>query len=109
MAKDVQDIILDILRRLELAMDEEKPDFTDIKANAFGISEIRWTRILQMMDEKGLASGIKFTPWAGQTFPGVKFMDLRITLRGIEYLADNTTTAKVIKAAKFLKDVIPGL
>ena len=33
----------------------------------------------------------------------------RITLAGLSYLSENSTTSKVINAAKFLKDVIPGL
>lgn len=33
----------------------------------------------------------------------------RITLAGLSYLSGNSTTSKVINAAKFLKDVIPGL
>ncbi|HDK7179298.1 TPA: dihydrolipoyl dehydrogenase [Clostridium botulinum] len=103
------DIIYKILSRLDKAMDEENSDLSDISFEALEISEIKWVRILQMMVERGLIDGVEFIDFCGQSYPSVKFMDIRITLEGIEYLMDNSTQAKLFRAAKELKDFIPGL
>lgn len=103
------DIIIKILKRLEVAMDEDDPDFSDIQPGGLEISDIKWVRIFQMIYERGLIDGVDFTHFIGQEHPEVSFNDLRITLSGLEYLADNTSTAKLIKAAKLLKDTIPGI
>ncbi|WP_257279273.1 YjcQ family protein [Clostridium botulinum] len=97
------------MSRLDNAMDEEDADLSDIKYEVLEISELKWTRILQMMTERGLIDGVEFVKTIGCKYPDVKFMDPRITLEGIEYLADNSTQAKLFRAAKELKDFIPGL
>ncbi len=109
MAKDTIDIIMIILRRLEIAMDEESPDFEDISANNLEVSEMKFSRILEMMQESGLIDGIHFSRTLSNPIPEPVFIEPRITLTGIQYLADNSTVAKVVKAAKLFKDIIPGI
>lgn len=102
-------VIYKILERLEKAMDEEEFDWHEIDHRAFGISELKWTRIIQLMLERGLIDGFSLINTMGRTYPGVKPIDPRITFEGLEYLAENSNTAKIINAAKLLKDTIPGL
>ncbi|WP_352404523.1 YjcQ family protein [Sporanaerobacter acetigenes] len=106
---DTIKVIYKMLERLEKAMDEERFDWHEIDHEAFGISELKWTRIILLMQERGLIDGFSLVHMMGQTYPGIKPIDPRITFEGLEYLAENSNTAKIINVAKLLKDTIPGL
>lgn len=104
------DVIIRILEELDLKLDDNNPDFSNIKAESLGISQNRWSFILEMMQDSGLIKGVTFTRGGNNRAPLMTHIDnMKITLRGILYLEENTTINKVIKAAKLLKDTIPGL
>jgi len=105
-----QEIIYKILEVLDEALDQNNPDFSSIKHENLGISKERWSYALEMMQDAGLIKGVVFVRGGNNRAPINSFIDnMNITLNGIMYLADNSTSAKVYKAAKMLKDVIPGL
>ncbi|NLE25808.1 MAG: dihydrolipoyl dehydrogenase [Clostridiaceae bacterium] len=105
-----EQLILTILKKLDDSLDENNPDFSDLTSEKLGISKYRRSYILEMMQEAGLIKGVNFVKGGNDRAPNMVLLDnMQITLRGVMYLADNTTTAKIVKAAKLLKDVIPGI
>lgn len=103
------DVIQAILEYLDNCMDDERVDITPIKHEALGITEPRWGRIIEIMQEENLIGGFHESTFAGVTFPQFKAIDPRITLNGIRFLADNSNMAKIIRAAKEIKSIIPGI
>lgn len=108
-ALPTEELIYKILGWLEKTMDEDKPNYEEIHHKALGITKNRWKHIMLMLKEEGLVDGISTQTDGNNRLPIVTILNARITLKGIRYLAENSTTAKIIAAAKLLKDVIPGL
>ena len=99
-------IIYKILKTLERAMDLEDFDFQSIQSKALGISEQRWSHIMEMLLDEGFLKGVSITRDAtGNTF--TSFAYPRITLKGLEYLSENAVMKRMYKAAKGLVDLIP--
>ena len=97
-----------ILRQLEKDMDHSQPCLEKIDHEALGVSETRWTRYIQMMLECGYIADAKVI----MTYYGELRCDcqnMRITLKGLEYLQENSTMQKLYKAAKGIKEVVPGM
>lgn len=105
---DTMKVIYNILERLEKAIDEEDFNWEEIGPEVFEISEIKWYRIIEIMINKSLITGISINRSLDGQY-GASVYDPRITFEGLEYLAENSNTAKIINAAKLLKDTIPGL
>lgn len=106
---DTMKAIYKILEGLEKSLDEENFDFQLIEHDAIGISECKWNRLITILQNEGLIEGFKGLQFSGNRFPEYKMISPAITFEGIIYLSENSNTAKVINAAKFLKDVIPGM
>lgn len=63
-----------------------------------------------MMQDAGLIKGVEFQHGGNDRAPIMVWIEhMNITLSGIMFLAENSTINKVVKAAKLLKDTIPGL
>ncbi len=100
--------IYQILKTLESALDDEKLDMERISPQTLGISKRRQERYLEMMEEVGLIKGLSIKVYMDGS-KIVKTDDLQITLKGLEYLTENTLMKKAYKLAKGIKDVIPVL
>lgn len=100
--------IYKILQALETAMDLPEFDLEQIGAEALGVSNERWVRYLEMMLDMGLIKGISLQRNVTGTYRVID-EDVRITLKGLEYLQENSFMKKVFKAAKGIKDVTPML
>lgn len=95
-----------ILRYLEKAMDYDEADMDFISASALGLSERRWTAIMEMLVKEGYIDGLTVTRSRdGDVVLSVN--DPRITLRGLEYLNENSLMQKAAKLAKGIADMIP--
>ena len=95
-----------MLRTLERAMDAEEFDYTSIGAKALGISEPRWGHLIEMLIDEGYVKGIHLERDAGGNIvTSVAYP--RITLKGLEYLSENTLMKQANKAAKGIADLIP--
>lgn len=95
-----------ILSALEKAMD--LPDFKidDIGPEVLNVSHERWKRYLEMMTDVGYIKGPKFQKnILGQT--EMIAADVRITLKGLEYLQENSIMRRAYNAAKGIVDLIP--
>ncbi|MFE6167025.1 YjcQ family protein [Viridibacillus arvi] len=108
MSNDTLDVILAILKYLDESMDEERIDFSKVNAEALGVNEPRYNRILSMMIDEGYVTGLTAVPIAGQTYVSYKAIDPRPTMYGIQTLNENTMTAKAVRIAKGIKEFIPG-
>lgn len=88
-------IIYKILKALESALDYEDFDIEEISHEKLKITYNRWVSILIMLFENGYISGISIRNALGRKLPQIKINNIRITLKGLEYLQENS----VIKRA----------
>lgn len=93
-----------ILTALEKAMDLPEFDINQIGYEALGVSKERWSRYIEMMADVGYIKGVR----VGYNINGdtiVEPHDMRITLKGLEYLQENSIMAKIQKAAQGITKV----
>ena len=99
-------IIYKILSVLEKSMDLENVDIERISSNNLGISQQRWNKYMEMLLDAGYIIGVTIQKYVtGET--NVDAEDIRITLKGLEYLSENSIMQKMYKAAKGITDLIP--
>nr|DAG66071.1 MAG TPA: YjcQ protein [Caudoviricetes sp.] len=97
--------IYKILRALEKAMDYPEFELSQIDYNKLEISKERWARYLEMMADIGYIKGIRvYKDITGETV--VDNDDIRITLKGLEYLTENSIMQRIYKTTKGIKDII---
>lgn len=97
-----------ILSALEEAMDYPEFDISQIDAEVLGVSNERWSRYIEMMADVGYIKGVTIKrDITGAT--RISGRDIRITLKGLEYLQENSMMRKMYNAAKGIKDVVPAL
>lgn len=96
-----------ILSALEEAMDRPTFNVEEIGPDVLGVSEERWARYLEMMSDVGYIKGVTIT---SQLRMGtvVQARNIRITLKGLEYLQENSIMRRLYKAAKGITEMIPG-
>ena len=88
-----------ILSALEKAMDYPQFDTDQIGHEALGVTQERWGRYMEMMADAGYIKGVEIQRFiTGKT--SVDARDIRITLKGLEYLQENGIMRKRYKAAK---------
>jgi hypothetical protein len=98
-------IIYRILKILENAMDVEEFDAAALSPDALGISHARRNAIMEMLIAEGYIAGAVVVRSLGGR--GIKLSDVRITLKGLEYLNDNSVMKKAAAIAKGIADLIP--
>ena len=96
-----------ILSELEKAMDDNECDISKFDHEQLGVSYNRWIKYIQMMQEAGYIKGaeIKINLYDDILFDG---SEMEITLKGLEYLTENSIMQRIYKAAKGIKDITPG-
>ncbi len=100
------DTIYKILAILKNSMDGYEFDRRLLSAEHLGISSARRTALLRMLVEEGYIKGIAFDESAGGDIVE-SIARPRITLKGLEYLEDNTLMKKAYRAAKGIRDLLP--
>ncbi|MBR1561594.1 MAG: YjcQ family protein [Ruminococcus sp.] len=94
-----------ILSALEKAMDYPEFDIDQIGSGRLGVSEERWARYIEMMSDVGYIKGVRvYEDITGET--RVENNGIRITLKGLEYLQENSIMKKIYNAAKGIKEII---
>lgn len=87
-------------------MDLPEFDIEHIGHKRLNISQERWSRYFEMMIDTGLIKGVLLSSdITGQTV--IEDQGIRITLKGLEYLQENSFMKKAYKMAKGIKDVMP--
>lgn len=95
-----------ILRALESSMDDIEFDGERISANALGITRERRDSLLAMLAEAGYVDGVAVRYYDNERAVVVGPRP-RITLKGLEYLADNSAMARAARAARGIRDMLP--
>ena len=96
------------LKALEASMDLDAANVDMFNAEKLGVSQNRWNRYIEMMYDVGYIKGIQITKYVDGTTM-VDCDDIEITLKGLEYLQENSIMQKIYKAAKGVKDITPGI
>lgn len=101
-------IIYRILKYLEEHLGEEPLDIDKISHERLGISFARWEALLRMMQEEGYIKGLVYEQTTSDSSPHVVMpIRPRITIKGLEYLEDNSLMKKAANALKTIKEIIP--
>ena len=98
-------IIYKILHVLEKAMDIEEFDVSDISAESLNISVPRWNSLMEILSDEGFVKGITVHHhMSGETVTVVS--KPVITLKGLEYLHENSLMKKAANIAKGISEII---
>ena len=103
--KDFQ-IIYRILRILQKSMDMEDFDKESLSPELLDLSEPKWCRIMAILINEGYISGAQTWNSADQGYPRVALTRPEITLRGLEYLEENSFMKKAADMAKGIIDIV---
>ncbi len=98
-------VIYKILKRLEKAMDYDEFDIEQISAENLGINKNRWCKIMEMLVQSGYIQGFNIKYGLNNNVIITKD-NLRITLRGLEYLSENSLMKRAANIAKGVKEII---
>lgn len=100
-------VIYKVLDFFEKNMDNESVDMDAISHEKLGITENRWINIMKMMEDNEYIEGITIRKSIdGMTTIG--YCNPAITLKGLEYLKENSTMKKMYNFFKGVKEVTPG-
>lgn len=96
-------VIYRILKALEAAPDCESFDAEEqISAERLGVTKPRLYALFSMLSQEGYITGVRERRFPGEQYPQADIRDIRITLKGLEYLSENSLMKK---AACLLKEV----
>lgn len=97
-----------ILSALEKAMDFPEFDIEQINHNALGVSPERWARYIEMMADVGYVKDVEIhRNVLGETI--INYKNMRITLKGLEYLQENSFMRKAFNVVHGLVDTYSNL
>ena len=99
-------VIYKILKHLEKSLDFEEPDHTPIEAESLKITEPKWARLMKMLVDDGYIKGVLVANYPEMSYPLVKLVNPTITLKGIEYLKENSLMKKASDLAKGIAEII---
>ena len=99
-------VMYKVLKFLESAMKVEEFPLEQFNGASFRVSDQYFKDILKMLTDDGYVKGIVFTPILGQTGLGMKCRMPEITIKGLEYLQENSMMKKAANIAKGIIDVI---
>lgn len=99
-------IIYKYLRVLEKAMDYDELDTDLIKPEALGTTKNRLDSIIAMLVNDGYVKGYYIKQYLDQDQLTVFAQKPAITLKGLEYLKENSMMQKAANAAKGIIDII---
>ena len=98
-------VIYRILKYLEKAMDYDEVDIDFISAETLGLTKQRWTAIMEMLEKEGYITGVSVKRSAhGEILLSVS--GIRITLKGLGYMQENSLMQKAANIAKGVVDII---
>lgn len=99
--------IYKILKHLESMMDCEYTDISEISNERLGITRERWEQILILLQKEGYIDGIAISKSLSDDKSHItKPIKPNITLKGLEYLAENYTLKKAENLLKGVMETI---
>jgi len=100
-------VVYKILKALERAMDYDEFDTAAISPERLGISRQRWEKLLIMLAKSEYIEGIAFDQCASDYSPRIEeSIAPTITLRGLEYLEENSLMKKAAEIARGITENI---
>ena len=103
-------VIYKILKALEQAMDYDEFDVKQIFHTRLNISYQRWEKIMIMLAKSGYVEGVIYDQCSSDYSPHIEEpIAPVITLKGLEYLSDNSLMKKAANILKGIKEAVPGL
>lgn len=102
-------IIYRILKFLQQSMDFEEFDREGFNAQRFSTNENRFHALLIQLQNAGYIEGLNIVQYIRQPKHIEPPIEPKITLKGLEYLEENSLMKQCTALAKGIKDVIPGL
>lgn len=99
-------VIYKILKILEKSMGLEEFDKSQISAEALGLEMPYWPRIMTLLLNEGYISGIYSASYLSSSYPQIKLIQPEITLKGLEYLNENSFMKKAANIAKGVIDIV---
>ena len=100
--------IYKILSTLEAAMDYSDFDVSQIDHNRQEISKERWNRYIEMLSDSGYVKGVRTSKYLSGDV-SADCTNIRITLKGLEYLTENSIMQRFYKLAKGIQDLVHGI
>lgn len=101
-------IIYRILRELRAAMDCEEEDPNRLNPERLKTTLEKRNSLLLLLEKDGYISGVHSIAYIGDAAPIVNIPPMpRITLKGLEYLQENTMMQKAARALKGIRDFLP--
>ena len=97
-----------ILSALEKSMDLPQANVEMFNAEAIDVSEERWKKYIEMMLDCGYIKGVTAKTYVS-VCTVVDCQNIQITLKGLEYLQENSMMQKIYKTMKGIKDVVPAI
>lgn len=101
-------IIYKILSQLEKDMDKPSVDLDAISYELLCITENRWLNIIEMLYRDGYIIGVTIN----REIEGNKNYNcdnMAITIKGLEFLKNNSLMKKAYKTAKGITEIIPHI
>lgn len=90
-------------------MDLEEFNKEELSKERLELSEPRWSRIMSMLVQEGYVTGIDTWKTFDSSYPRVLIIRPEITIKGLEYLENNSLMKKASDLAKGIKDIVTGL
>jgi hypothetical protein len=92
--------IYKILKVLDRGLDDDEFDQETIGPEALGVSENRRDALLAMLADEGYVSGVTVRHYLDRPQPVVIIESPRVTLRGLEYLQENSLMRRAADIAR---------
>lgn len=101
-------VIYKILKALRNAMDRDEFDVAQFDPEILDVSENQRDRLLMMLQKAGYIEGLRVVQVDGMNVPKVllKHSCPMITLKGLEYLEENSFMRRAADIAKGIVDVM---
>lgn len=99
--------ICKILSILQKSMDYEVVDIRRLSVDNLGITEPKRKALLGMLLKNGYVEGFQVIQYIGDQTPNTEGLEgIRITLKGLEYLEENSLMQKAARLAKGIAEVL---
>jgi hypothetical protein len=99
-------VIYKILRELEKNMGNEEFSVQSISAESLKIPYNKWEQLLILMQDEGYIKGLVISKTAEDIYRHIiEPIKPQITLKGLEYLADNSFMAKAKEMLKMAGEI----
>lgn len=102
-------IIYRILKFLQQSMDFEDFDSEGFNAERFGTNPNRFQALLIQLQRAGYIEGLDIVQYIRQPERIEPPMHPKITLKGLEYLQENSMMKQAAAFAKGIKEIVPGI